>query len=118
MKITIKITVNKTDSKWILSFNLNECLADLPESLNYVKVNDRYQSRIELIEKLKHLEKEKQALIAKSVILHEKVKKLIKLDGVAVDVETNDVLVETMAREMITSVFVVGATKVTGHKER
>ena len=69
------------------------------------KVNDRYQSRTELIEKLKHLEKEKRALVAKCVRLQEKVKKLIKLDGVAVDIETNDVLVETMTREVITNPF-------------
>ena len=69
------------------------------------KVNVRYQSRDELLIKLKMLEKDRKCLYAKDFRLSERVRKVIKKDGMCVDEETSEVSKETIAKKVSENPF-------------
>ena len=58
--------------------------------------NDRYLTFAEKEEKLRRLEKEKKALVAKNISFMEKVRKLVKGEGMKLDEETDNILRETI----------------------
>ena len=56
------------------------------------KVNDRYLSKTEMMDKLKFLEREKRILTSKNIRLQNKVRNLIEHEGIIVDDNTNQLV--------------------------
>lgn len=50
-----------------------------------ISTNNRYLSRLELLDKLKHYETERKLLTAKTKRMHEKIKRSINEEGVILD---------------------------------